>query len=855
MKDEQEEKSGGAAQVRPLKGLYEDWFLDYASYVILERAVPAIEDGLKPVQRRILHAMKEMDDGRFNKVANVIGQTMQYHPHGDAAIGDAMVNLGQKDLLIETQGNWGDIRTGDSSAAPRYIEARLSKFALEVSFNKQTTEWQASYDGRKNEPIHLPVKFPLVLAQGVEGIAVGLSTKILPHNFCELIQASINALRKKKVQLFPDFPTGGAMDVSDYNEGRRGGRIKLRAKIEEHDRKTLIIREIPYVTTTSSLIESIVKANDQGKIKIKRITDNTAEDVEIQIDLPSGTSTDLTISALYAFTDCEVSVSPNACVIIDNKPHFMSVNELLKISTIHTMDLLKWELEIRKVELEDKWHNSSLEKIFIENRIYRDIEECETWEAVLEAIDLGLEPFKKSLKREVGEEDLIRLTEIKIKRISKFDSFKADELIRGIEEQMEENAHNLANLTAYGIDYFKGLLKKYGEGRERRTEIREFDQIERSNVIISNQKLYIDRKEGFVGTGLKKAEFLEECSALDDVIVFRKDGNMLVTKVDDKKYVGKNILYSSVWKKGDDRKTYHMIYQDLGAGKAYVKRFNVKSITRDKEYNLCGGAKSKVLYLSAHNNSERETVEVLLSPQSKARKKLFEFDFGELAIKGRGAKGNTLSKYAVKKVNQKEIGASTIGGIKVWYDENQGRLNTEERGRFLGEFDSGAQLLSIYKDGSYKLQDFDVANRYEVEDILLLSKYEENLVVSAIHYVSGQQITYLKRFQIETNTLDKKFHFISEKRGSKLLFASFHPEPEIKLTTGSPRKKKESVVQLSDQIDIKGWKAIGNKLSDEKVLKIEALNDLYSVVDMRIATNERSSSKNGSPDSSKELFD
>ncbi|MDX1629656.1 MAG: DNA gyrase/topoisomerase IV subunit A, partial [Fulvivirga sp.] len=679
MAEEHKDNTNGKAQhedeeiihdVIPVSGMYENWFLDYASYVILERAVPAIEDGFKPVQRRIMHALKEMDDGRFNKVANVIGQTMQYHPHGDASIGDAMVNIGQKDLLIETQGNWGDIRTGDSAAAPRYIEARLSKFALDVVYNPQTTEWQLSYDGRKKEPITLPVKFPLLLAQGVEGIAVGLSTKILPHNFCELIKGSINVLKGKKPKLYPDFPTGGMADFSEYNEGLKGGRVKVRAKIEEYDKKTLVIKDIPFGTTTTSLIDSIIKANDKGKIKIKKVVDNTAKDIEILVYLASGQSPDITIDALYAFTDCEVSISPNACVIIDDKPHFMSVNEMLKVNTHQTVDLLTQELEIKKAELKEKILFSSLEKIFIENRIYRDIEECETWEAVIKTIDKGLDPYKKQFYREITEEDIVKLTEIKIKRISKFDSFKADEQLKKLEEALKETEHNLANITDFAIDYFENLLEKYGKGRERRTEIKSFDSIDTTIVAANNQKLYVNRKDGFVGYGLKKDEFVTECSDIDDIIAIRKDGKFMVSKVADKVFMGKDILYTGVWKKGDERMTYNMIYVDGKSGRSMAKRFHVKAVTRDKEYDLTKGHKnSKVHYLSANPNGEAEIVTVKLTSGCKARKKVFEFDFAELDIKGRGAGGNIITKYPVRKVELKEEGYSTLSGLDIWYDD------------------------------------------------------------------------------------------------------------------------------------------------------------------------------------------
>ncbi|HNI55203.1 MAG TPA: DNA gyrase/topoisomerase IV subunit A, partial [Chitinophagales bacterium] len=681
--------------------MYKDWFLDYASYVILERAVPDIRDGYKPVQRRILHAMREMDDGRFHKVANVIGQTMQYHPHGDAAIGEALVNMGQKDLLIETQGNWGDVRTGDDAAAPRYIEARLSKFALEVVFNKETTDWQLSYDGRKSEPIYLPVKFPMVLAMGVEGIAVGLSTKILPHNFCELILASIEVLKGNETNILPDFATGGMIDVSEYNHGERGGRIRCRAKIEVADKKTIVVKEIPFSTTTTSLIDSIIKANDKGKIKIKKVTDNTAKDVEVAIELAPGISPDVTVDALYAFTDCEISISPSTCVIEDDKPLFLSVDEILRRSTKNTRDLLKLELELKLQELNEKWHFSSLEKIFIENRIYRDIEECETWPDVIKAIDKGLDPFKSKLMREVTEEDIVRLTEIKIKRISKFDAFKADEYIRDLEKEMKEVKHNLRHLTDYAIKYFEELLRKYGKGRERKTEIRKFDTIEAKAVVANNAKLYVNREEGFVGYGLKKDEFLCDCSDIDDIIAFTEDGKMKVVRIADKVFIGKKILYANVWKKEDERMTYHMIYTDGKSGKTFAKRFNVTAITRDKEYDLTqGNAKSKVLYFSANPNSESEVVSIQLHPSARAINKLFDFDFGTLAVKGRSSMGNTLSKYPMRKIIQKEKGTSTLGGRKLWVDETVGRLNVDGRGRYLGEFDTGDHILVIYRDGN-----------------------------------------------------------------------------------------------------------------------------------------------------------
>lgn len=812
---------------RTVSGLYKNWFLDYASYVILERAVPSIHDGLKPVQRRILHSMKEIDDGRFNKVANVIGHTMQYHPHGDAAIGDALVNLGQKDLMIETQGNWGDVRTGDSAAAPRYIEARLSKFALEVSFNPDTTVWQASYDGRKKEPINLPMKFPLLLAQGVEGIAVGLATKVLPHNFIELIKASISILKGRNISIYPDFPTGGTVDVTNYNEGMKGGRVRVRARIDVVDKKNLVIRDIPFGVTTTSLMESIVKANDNNKIKIKRVIDNTARDVEVVVELPPGISPDITIDALYAFTECEVSISPNACVIIDDKPHFMSVNELLRISTHHTVGLLKRELEIRKAELSEKWHFSSLEKIFIENRIYRDIEECETWEAVIRTIDKGLEPFKKILFRAVTEEDIVRLTEIRIKRISKFDAFKADELIRALETEMEEVQNNLDNLIDYAIVYFEALMKKYGKGRERRTEIRTFDTIQVTQVAVANQKLYVNRKDGFIGYGLKKDEFVCECSDLDDIIVFLKDGRYLVSRITEKSFVGKDIIHVAVWKKADERMVYNAVYLDGKSGVTYAKRFAVTAVTRDKEYDISRGTKgSKLHYLTANPNSESEIVTVTLHPNCTARLKEFEFDFGPLDIKNRSSLGNIMTKYPVKKITQKELGASTLGGRDIWYDPSTGRLNTDERGTYLGEFDTDDLILVVYNEGSYELTTFELTNRYEHDKVLAIEKFEPDVVISAVHYDGEQKNYYVKRFNIEARNVGKRYLFINESRGSKLVAASTVTEPvvEVKFQRAKSREKETEQVKLDEFIAVKGWKAIGNRLNPNKVTSVKLLD-------------------------------
>ncbi len=817
-----------------LGGMYEDYFLDYASYVILERAVPDIKDGLKPVQRRILHSMHDIHDGRYHKVANIIGHTMQYHPHGDAAIGDALVNLGQKDLLIDTQGNWGDIRTGDSAAAARYIEARLTKFALEVAINPQTTPWQVSYDGRRNEPIALPVKFPLVLAQGVEGIAVGLATRILPHNFVELIQCSIKVLEEKRFKLYPDFQTGGMIDVSDYQSGLRGGKVRVRVKIEKLDKSTLVIREIPYGVTTGSLMDSIVKASEKGQIKVKKLSDNTAAEVEIQIELQSGVSPDQTIDALYAFTQCETSISPNACVIIDQKPVFLSVEEMLRLSTFHTKDLLGQELTIRLGELQEKWHFASLEKIFIEKRIYRDIEECESFEEVLEVIRVGLEKYvatpatkKKSEKRillirEITDEDLQKLTEIRIRRISKYNVFKADEQIREIEEELKQVKHDLAHLTEYTISYFERLLEKFGKGRERKTEITTFDNIAAAKVIARNARLYVDRKEGFIGTGLKKEEFVQECSEIDEIIAFRRDGKFVVSKIADKVFMGKNILHVDVWKRGDDRTTYHMIYTDGQSGKSYAKRFNVTSITRDKEYDLTkGGQGSRVWHFSAHPNGESEHVEIQLSPGSKARNKVFDFYFEELAIKGRGAGGNIVTKYPIRKVTQVDVGKSTLGAQKYWYDTVSGRINVDERGAFLGSFDTGDQLLTIYASGEYEIADVDPTGKLEVKDLLFAGKFKPNTPVSVIYFEGEKQWTMVKRFLIETSSTGQRFKFISDHKDSKVYHVSLDEQTQVAYGYMSQRKKVVEVVHPASFIEVKGWKALGNKLVDKKLISTE----------------------------------
>jgi len=827
--------------VNNVRGMYQNWFLDYASYVILERAVPAVEDGLKPVQRRILHAMNEMDDGRLNKVANIIGQTMQYHPHGDASIGDAIVNLGQKDLLIDHQGNWGDVRTGDSAAAARYIEARLSKFALEVVFNPDITDWQMSYDGRKREPVTLPVKFPLLLAQGVEGIAVGLSTKIMPHNFRELCQASVAVLRDREFQLYPDFPTGGLADISNYQNGQRGGRIRLRATIEKVDKTLLIIRDIPYGTTTTALMESIVKASEANKIKIKKVVDNTAALVEIQVQLPPGISPDLTIDALYAFTDCEISISPNTCVIIDDKPRFVGVEDMLRLSTGKTVRLLERELEIRQQELQEKWHSASLEKIFIENRIYRKIEECETWEQILETIDAGLKKFVRVegeklkandlrlvIRRPVSEDDLTRLTEIRIKRISKYDGFKAEEYIQKLDAELAEVAGNLANITRYAIAYFENLLKKYGVGRERKTQLRTFDVVTAQKVAVANQKLYVNRQDGFVGYGLKKDEFVTDCSDLDDIIAIRRDGTFMVTKIADKTFVGKDILHVGVYNKNDDRLVYNMVYVDGASGISFAKRFLVTGITRDKIYDLTKGTKgTKTLYLTANPNSESETVTVQLSDKAPARVKQFEFDFAELAIKGKGSMGNIVTKQPIKKIIQKSLGDSTLGGREVFFDSVVGKLNHTNHGRYLGTFDTEHLVLVVYKDGSYELTPPSTATHFDVPNIVLLRKLEPDTVVSAV-YVDGESKThYVKRFHIETTTLEKRFTFISESKGSKLLAATTFAEPvvEIKLQRDKKADKETETLRLDQFIEVKGWKAMGNKLNYYKIHNLSLLTD------------------------------
>ena len=820
MSENNKEAYDPTKQTEVLDDMFEDYFLEYASYVILERAVPFFEDGLKPVQRRLLHALKEMDDGRFNKAANVIGATMQYHPHGDASIGDAMVTIGQKELLLDIQGNWGDIRTGDSAAAPRYIEVRLSKFANEVLFNEDTTEWQMSYDGRKREPVTLPAKFPLLLEMGVEGIAVGLSTKVMPHNFIEICEASIKHLKKQRFELYPDFLTGGIVDASNYNDGARGGKIKVRARISEVDKKTLKITEIPYGTTTGSIIDSILKANDGGKIKIKKVEDNTARDVEIIIHLANNTSPDITIDALYAFTSCEISVSPNAVVIRDDRPHFVGVSDILKDSTDQTVHLLKRELEIKKFELMEKLLYSSLEKIFIENRIYRDIEECETFEAVIDTIDQGLEPYKEDFYREITKEDILRLTEIRIKRISKYDSFKADELMKRQQESLAEVNYHLEHLVEYAIDYFQNLITKYGKGRERRAELMEFGEVQASIVAANNQKLYVDRENGFVGYGLKKDEFVMDCSDIDDIIAFRRDGTYVVSKIQEKLFVGKDIIHCSVFRKNDERRIYNVIYLDGKTGKTFVKRFNVTSITRDKEYDVTKGApKSKILYFSDNENGEAEIVTVNLTAGSTAKKKQFDYDFSELIIKGRSAQGNLLTKYPVRKVVLKTAGKSTLGGVDIWYTPNIGRLNRDEHGDYLGNFEANDLVLVIYKSGEYELTNFELTNHYDARQVVLIKKLNPKGAISAVYYDGESRIYYIKRFQIETSTVDKKFSFLTEHNRTELIAVAYDAKPRLELKVKKDRKtnQEKKVFELEKLVDVRGWKAMGNRLAYMKI--------------------------------------
>lgn len=813
--------------ITKVTGMYRDWFLDYASYVILERAVPAIEDGFKPVQRRIMHSLKDLDDGRYNKVANIVGHTMQYHPHGDASIADAMVQIGQKDLLIDTQGNWGNVLTGDRAAASRYIEARLSKFALDVVYNPKITEWQASYDGRRKEPINLPVMFPMLLAQGAEGIAVGLSTKVLPHNFIELIDASIKHLQGKRFTILPDFPTGGIMDATNYNDGLRGGKIRSRARINQLDKNTLVITEIPFGTNTSTLIDSILKANDKGKIKIKKIEDNTAADVEILVHIPSGISPDKTIDALYAFTNCESSISPLGCVIEDNKPLFIGVSEMLRRSTDRTVQLLKSELEIQLHELEEQWHYASLERIFIENRIYRDIEEEETWEGVISAIDKGLQPHIQHLKRAVTEDDIVRLTEIRIKRISKFDIDKAQQKIEALEDSIAQIKYHLNNLIEYSIDYFKRLKKEYGEGKERKTEIRVFDDIEATKVVIRNTKLYVNREEGFVGTSLRRDEYVTDCSDIDDIIVFTESGQMMVTKVDAKTFIGKGILHVAIFKKKDARTIYNLIYRDGTKGATYVKRFSVTSITRDKEYDLTAGTKSsKVLYFTANPNGEAEVVTVLLRQSGSIKKLKFDLDFADLLVKGRGSKGNIVTKYSVKRVELKEKGLSTLKPRKIWFDDTVQRLNVDARGDLLGEFRKEDRLLIINQKGIARTVIPELTLHFD-SDIIVLEKWNPKKPISVIYWEGEKELFYVKRFLIEQP--DREDLIITEHPKSYLdhVFTDYRPMAEVVFAKSRGKERQDNLeVNLEEFISVKGISAMGNQLTKDKVLEINELEAL-----------------------------
>ena len=821
-----------------VSGMYKDWFLDYASYVILERAVPSIEDGFKPVQRRILHSMKDLDDGRFNKVANIVGHTMQYHPHGDASISDAMVQIGQKDLLIETQGNWGNILTGDRAAASRYIEARLSKFANEVSFSPKITKWQLSYDGRRKEPVNLPVKFPLLLAQGGEGIAVGLSTKILPHNFVELIDASIKCLKNKKFVLYPDFPTSGIMDVTNYSDGLRGGRIKVRAKVSQLNKNTLVITQIPFSTTTSSLIESILKANDKGKIKIKKIEDNTANEVEILVHLPNGVSPDKSIDGLYAFTSCETSISPLGCVIEDNRPLFIGVSEILKKSTERTKELLRLELEYKKSDFENQWHYASLERIFIENRIYRLIEDEETWEGVIKTIDEGLKPFIKHLKRNVTEDDIVRLTEIKIKRISKFDIEKAILKIQSIEEELDKIKFNLDNLTDFAISYFKKLKDVYGKNRKRKTEIRIFDDVDAKKVVVKNSKLYVNRIEGFIGTSIRRDEFIQECSDIDDVIVFTEDGQMMVTRIDKKKFVAKNIIHASVFKRKDKRTVYNVIYRDGKKGTSYIKRFFVTGITRDKMYDLTRGTKdSKILYFTSNPNGEAEIVNVILRQTGSIKKLKWELDFADLVIKGRASKGNIVSKYSINKIEFKEQGLSTLKPRKIWFDETVQRLNVDSRGELLGEFKSDDKLLIILQNGVLKTVKPDV-NMHFPEHMVSLEKWIPEKPISAIYFNGAKDRYFIKRFTAGSQNTDQKFIPDGSKVQLEMISTEWKPVIEITFSKSGKNIRDNEIKHIEEIISVKGIKAIGNQLSSYKIKNIDQLEPLEYTPPEKLGLNE-----------------
>ncbi|MFK8046385.1 MAG: DNA gyrase/topoisomerase IV subunit A [Crocinitomicaceae bacterium] len=819
---------GGDANVIPLSGMYEEWFLDYASYVILERAVPALLDGFKPVQRRIMHSMKELDDGRYNKVANIIGNTMKYHPHGDASIGDAMVQLGQKELLIDMQGNWGNTLTGDSAAAPRYIEARVSKFAKHVVFNPKTTEWIPSYDGRNNEPVLLPVKFPLLLAQGAEGIAVGMACKVMPHNFVELIDASIDVLRGKKTTILPDFQNGGMADFSNYSEGQRGGKIRVRAKIRKEDSKTIVIDELPFGTNTGSLIDSILKANDKGKIKIKKIEDNTASKVEILIHLATGVSPDKTIDALYAFTNCEMSISPNTSVIWDGKPHFLGVNEILRVSTNNTVGLLKKELEIRKAELLEMWHFASLEKIFIEQKIYIDFD-GKTYDEAIEITHKLLKPHIKHLARKVTDDDVKRLLELRMRRITKHDADKADTYILSLEDELKEVEANLANLIEYAIAYFKDVKAQFGEGKERKTEIKTFDNIAARKVIIANKKLYVNKEEGFIGFSLRKDEYVQDCSDIDDIIVFFASGRMMVTKISDKKFVGKGIIHTAVFKKKDARTIYHLIYRDGTNGPTMMKRFNVKSVTRDKEYDLTKGTKgSKVYYFSFHPNGQQEIVTVHLRPRPHLKRIKFEIDFGSLLIKGRGSAGNRVTKEIVSKIVQKEVGGSTLAARKIWFDPTVTRLNTDKRGDYLGAFKGDDKILSLYASGAYRLTNFDISNHFD-DDLIHVEKWHPDRPLSVVYFDGDKELHYVKRFLIETRS-DKKVSFISEHENSSLDAVSTGFEPVIKVIYNKRLKETKDLpdkeINLAEFIDVKGMKSLGNQLTKLKVKEIQLTHEV-----------------------------
>nr|WP_315164417.1 DNA gyrase/topoisomerase IV subunit A [uncultured Flavobacterium sp.] len=816
----------GNDTITKVTGMYKDWFLDYASYVILERAVPAIEDGFKPVQRRIMHSLKELDDGRYNKVANVVGHTMQYHPHGDQSIGDAMVQIGQKELLIDCQGNWGNILTGDGAAASRYIEARLSKFALEVIYSPKITDWGVSYDGRRAEPNNLPVKFPLLLAQGAEGIAVGLSTKVLPHNFNELIDSSIKILKGKPFTLYPDFMTQGIADVSNYNDGLRGGRIRVRAKIGQLDKNTLVITQIPFSTNTTTLIDSILKANDKGKIKIKKIEDNTAAEVEILIHLFPGVSPDKTIDALFAFTACETSVAPLGCVIEDNKPLFIGVSDMLKISTNRTVQLLKSELEIQLSELEEQWHFLSLERIFIENKIYRDIEEMTTRETVIKAVDDGLKPHTKHLKRAVTEDDILRLLDIRIMRISKFDSNKAQDKIEALEGDIEQVKHNLEHLIDFAIAYFTKLKEKYGKGRERQTELRIFDDIEATKVVLRNTKLYVNKEEGFVGTSLKKDEYVTDCSDIDDVIVFLRDGKMMITKVDAKTFVGKDIIHIAIFDKSDKRTIYNMIYRDGKSGPSYIKRFNVSGVTRDKAYDLTNETTgSQVLYFSCNPNGEAEVITILLRQVGSVKKLKFDIDFASLAIKGRASKGNLVTKYPIKKIELKEKGISTLLPRKVWFDDTVQRLNVDARGELLGEFRPNDKILVISQSGKIKVITPELSTHFD-EDMVVLEKWIPKKPISAIYYDGEKERYYIKRFLVETE--NKEESFITEHPNSQLEIVStdYRPVAELIFTKVKGVQKEAMTVDIESFISVKGFKALGNQLTTDKLKQVNLLEPL-----------------------------